>query len=270
MKGLSIKAVQSIERLIKLKFDSLSTKFLGLIPRTDKDKNIVFSVSKQNVISLFLQSLGSKTPNRNEEQILKVLLRIASNYIDALRDRTVARVVQDIDSYVKNQNMKDRGVSGKRIKDIVNENMGKAKSHFNLIVEAEANKAANTGTTLQIAKIAEEKGEKDPTVFFIGAMDNKTCKWCKALFFLEDLKTPRLWKLSELNNGYYQPGDKYPTTLGLHPFCRHRITYLAKGWGFNANGNVTYMSLDYDEFKAQRSKYGLPNVPKKPKKRIKK
>lgn len=258
MKGLSIKAFEAIERMIKNRFDSISMRFLGLIPQKAKSKQIVFSTSKDNMISLFLQALGSKEPNAIEEQTLKTMMRVASGYMDALRDRSTARIMNDIDSHVTTQSLKSKPVSIKQIDKIINKEMGKAGHNLKMIVNAESNKAANTGTALQIAKLAEEKKEDDPTVFFIVTIDDVTGPEEFVLHLLPDQKTPRLWKLSELGAGYHKVGEPNPKLPGLHPNCRCKLTYLAKGWGFSEAGKVKFISLEHDEFKHQREKHGLP------------
>ena len=78
------------------------------------------------------------------------------------------------------------------------------------------------------------------------------------LHLLKDRKTPRLWKLSEVGSDYHKKGDSEPKFAGLHPNCRCKLTYLAKGFGFDAAGEVKYIAPDHDEFKVQRKEYGKP------------
>ena len=219
MKGLSIKATEAIEKLIHTKFDALSLQFLGLIPQKTKEKRIVFSTSRQNLISLFLQGLGDRDPNQIEEQTLKKLMKIASGYLDALKDRTAAKVIADIDAYVTNQNAKRETVSGSEINKIIEDDMKRAKNHFKMIANSESNKAVNTGTALQISKMADEKKEEDPTVFFIVTIDDATGPEEFVLHLLPDKKTPRVWKLSEIGSEYHKKGDPNPKLPGLHPNC---------------------------------------------------
>lgn len=258
MKGLSENAANSVAKLIRNKFDAISLRILGFIPKVSKEKRITFSTTRDNIVSLFLQALGSRNPNRLEEQTLKVLLGISSSYIDALRDRTTARVLNDLDAYVRNQNMKKESPSSSEINNIINDQMGKAKNHLKLIANTESNKAVNTGTALNISKIAKDKKEDDPTVFFIVTIDDVTGPEEFVLHLLPDRKTPRVWKLSEIGSEYHKVGDPNPKLPGLHPNCRCKLTYLAKGWGFDAGGKVKYIGPDHDEFASQREKHGLP------------
>lgn len=258
MKGLPIKAFEAIERMIKNRFDLISMRFLGIIPEKKKTKQIIFSATKDNLISLFLQALGTKKPNSIEEQTLKTMIRVASGYLDALRDRSTAKIMHDIDSHVMTQSLKNKSVSINQIDKIVSKEMGKAGNHIKMIVNAESNKAANTGTALQISKLSEKRGEGDPTVFFIVTVDDVTGPEEFILHLLPDRKTPRLWKLSEIGAEYHKVGDPNPKLAGLHPNCRCKLTYLAPNWGFDSNGKIKFIGLDHDEFKKQREKHGLP------------
>lgn len=267
MKGLSEKGLKSLEKVVQAQFDSFSLKFIGLIPTPSRDKNVVFKTTRNNLVSLFLQALQNRDPNATEERTLKTLLRVANGYLNGLKERTVAKITNDVDSYVRNQNQKNQPVSLKTINDMVEKEMDKAGKHLKIIANAESQKAINTGAALQISKMAQDKGEKDPTVFFVVTQDDKTGFYEYVLHLLPDRKTPRVWKLSEVNSGYYANGDQYPSLSGLHPNCRCKMTYLANGFGFDESGRVKYIDKNHDEFEKQRKEHGLPFVPGKPKKR---
>jgi len=258
MKGLSVRAVEAIAKLIGDRFDSIGMQFLGLVPNLSKEKRITFTTAKNSLTSLFLQALGTRNPNKEEEDTLKVLLRISNGYVDALKERTQARTIQNINAYILDQNSKRETIQAKKIKNIVTNEMDKAGKHFKLIANSESNKVTNLGTALQIAKVGESNGENDPTVFFIVTVDDVTGSEEFVLHLLPDRKTPRLWKLSEIGNEYHKKGEINPKMSGLHPNCRCKITYLAKGFGFDSAGKVTYISEDHDEFEVQRHKHGLP------------
>lgn len=263
MKGLDEKKAKAIEKLISNSFDEIAMSFLGLVPRISKDKRITFSTSKNSLTKLFLKALGSKDPNKKEEDILKTTLRIASMYIDALKSRTQARVLQDINAYITNKSLEDKGVKISEIKKIYEKEMDKAQKHFKLIANSESNKVTNTGTALQISKVGSSNNEKDPTVFFIVTIDDVTGPEEFRLHLLPDRKTPRVWKLSEIGGSYHKKGEPNPKLPGLHPNCRCKITYLANGFGFNENGNVTYKGKDWNELEYQRKKYEMPKNLKK-------
>lgn len=259
MKGLSLKAFEVIERMLKNRFDAITLRFLGIVPKELKSKNIVFSTtSEESMISLFLTALGAKKPNAIEEQTLKTMMRVTNGYMDALRDRTSAKIMHEIDSHVTNQSLQKQPVSVPKIDKIIDGEMGKASHNLKMILSAESNKAINTGTALQIAKIADSKGEEDPTVLFRVIKDDVTGPEEWILHLLPDRKTPRVWKLSEIGAEYHKVGDSNPKLPGLHPNCRCKLTYQPEGWGFDEGGHPKFISLDHDEFKHQREKYGKP------------
>lgn len=267
MKGLTESGLKAIEKLVRQKFDLIALKFIGLIPKASQEKNIVFRTTSNNLITLYLRSLRNRDPKLQEERALKSLLSVANNYLNSYRDLTVARVLNNVNSYVSDQRSKDLPISPKKVSEIVSKDMGKAKNSIKMMANAESQKAINLGNAMQISKLAEERGERDPTVFFVVIDDSRTGFYEYILHLLPDRKTPRVWKLSEIQSGYYTPGDQYPSLSGLHISCRCRLTFLSRGFGFNKDGHVTYIAKGHDEFKVQREKYGLPNVPEKPKKK---
>ena len=264
MRGLSIKAVEAIEKLVGDKFDKIGMQFLGIIPTITKTKRITFSTSKNSLTSLFLQSLGTRNPNTHEEETLKVILRIANGYVDSLKERTQARIVQNINAYMLEASSKRETASIDGAKKIFRDEMDKAGKHFKMIANSESNKTTNVGTALQISKVGESNGESDPTVFFIVTVDDVTGPEEFVLHLLPDRKTPRLWKLSEIGHEYHKKGDSNPKMAGLHPNCRCKLTYMAEGFGFDDDGKVTWKGLEYDAFEEQRKEFGVPrNTPMK-------
>lgn len=258
MIGLSAKILEIIERIVAGQFDQFNVQLLGIIPKLSKDKKIVFTSTRNNLSSLYLQALGSRQPDKTEEEVLKTLLRVSSGYVDALKIRTQTRVIQAANAYAQEQQLKKESVRPSVIKNLINKEMSKATSHLKLIANSETNKAVNTGTAMQIMKVADDNGDTDPTVFFNVVKDDVTGPEEFVLHLLKDRQTPRLWKLSEIGTEYHKVGDPNPKLPGLHPNCRCKLTYLPKGFGFNESGKLTWISLDHDELEAQREKYGKP------------
>lgn len=119
------------------------------------------------------------------------------------------------------------------------------------IVESESTKLRNLGTMMDISRVAADLGDDDPTVFFIMVRDGATCKECVRLHTI-DGGAPRLWKFSELKQGYHKRGEDMPSAFGLHPHCRCTLTYLSKGFGFDKTGRLKYISENHDELSTQR------------------
>lgn len=258
MKGLPLRIIDKIEEIIGAQFDEITLDFLGIIPKLSRNKRIIFTTTRSNLTSLFLQALGHRKPNQDEEDTLKGCLRVASNYIDALKERTQARAVQEANAYAQETFANNKQLAPSKIRKIVVQEMGKAQNHLKLIVNSETNKAVNTGTALQIQTVAEDVGDKDPVVFFHVTKDDRTGPEEWILHLLPDRKTPRLWYLSEIGAGYHKVGDPNPKLPGLHPNCRCKITYLPKSFGFGPEGKIKWVELDHDEIKEQRKTHPLP------------
>lgn len=259
MKTIPEELLEAIHKVLGGFFNTMSQDLLGIVPKLNNQKKIVFTSKPQGLVSLFLKGLNDTKLLQDEKEALNVLLRISSGYVSALKDRTESNILNSLNGYLT-QNKAFKAIE---FQTIVNKEMDKAKKHFELISNAESNKSVNFGTALQINRIAQSKGEEDPSCFFVVTQDDKTGPYEYILHLLPDRVTPRVWKLSEIQSDYYKPGGQYPSLAGLHVNCRCKISYLARGYGFDEKGNVKFISLDHDEFAIQRNKYGLPNVPDK-------
>lgn len=262
MKGLSLKLIDKIEEIIGTQFDKIALDFLGIVPKLSKEKKIIFTTARSSVTSLFLQALGHRKPSQDEEEVLKGLLRIASGYMEALKIRTQTKAVQSANAYAQETFSKNRTPAPSKIRKIILEEVDKAHHHLKLIANSESNKAVNTGTAMQIQRVAEDNGDDNPTVFFVVTHDDVTGPYEYILHTLPDRNTPRVWKLKEVQADYFKNGDQYPSLSGLHPNCRCRLTYLPEGFGFEG-GKIKWKGPKWDEFKHQRGIHGLPEVPQK-------
>lgn len=262
MRGLSLKTIKEIKKIIESKFDLFNLMLLGILPKDKKQidggKKMYFTTSKhKNLIELFIDALDDK-PNKAEEIVLKKILSGAKGYVDSLKEKTIARIIHDLDSYVTEQSQKKEPIDKGVFDSIINQNMKRSGNHFKMIANTESNRAVNYAVSLQIKKIAKDKKIDDPVVFFVVTIDDVTGPEEFVLHLLPDRKTPRVWKLSELSYGYHKKGDPNPSIGGLHVNCRCKLTVLMPGFGFDKDGKVRYVGPDHDEFKVQRNKYGLP------------
>jgi hypothetical protein len=105
-------------------------------------------------------------------------------------------------------------------------------THVEAIVDTEASNARNVSLMDGIVRINAVRGIDDPVVYFVVVRDNVTCPECIKLHLLEDKRTPRVWKLSEVGQGYHKRGDDHPKIGGLHPHCRCTMVTLLPGFGF--------------------------------------
>lgn len=220
MKGLSSASKQRIYEFVDELFDNMSLQLLGEIPSLRNKKSILFSSRPDfTLANLFLKSLGTNNLNPAEEEALKNIVSGAEQYVSSLRSKTKGDLLNKIESYVREKNLKGQAVSTVDIRSHVKETFEKAKSHFNKIAEYETTQARNLGNTFQIAKVAQSQGISDPNVFFIVIKDNSLCPDCVRMHLMPDGITPKVWKLSDVGFGYGKKSDTKPT-LVRHPHCR--------------------------------------------------
>lgn len=253
MIGLSSGGKEGIKRLVQDMFDRIALEFIGDIPGLSHRKSLVMS-GRQNLglAHLFVQSMANKRPNMFEQDALKSLLDSSHGYIESLKNKTQSNLTEAIDGLVKESKARSTLVSEEAIQAVVKEELRKASSHLRTIAEAEATKIRNAGRLMDITRVAASIGDEDPYVFFVIVRDNVTCKECLKLHMMPDGVTPRVWKFSELKQGYHKRGESAPSAFGLHPHCRCTLTYLTKGFGFNKLGKITYKTEGYDAFEQQR------------------
>jgi hypothetical protein len=253
MIGISSSGKEQIAAVVEDMFDNIALQFVGDIPKLKNKKKLVIS-SKRNfgLAQLFVQAMQNKTPNEIEQDVLKSLLESAYGYVESLKNRTKSNVTERIDGVIREAKLNDRKPDEQEIRAILAEELNKARSHMKAIAESEATKLRNLGTMMDISRVASSLGDEDPTVFFVVVKDGVTCKECVRLHLMPDQITPRLWKFSELKQGYHKRGESNPSAFGLHPHCRCTLTYLSAGFGFDMHGKVSSQSEDYSSYKKQR------------------
>lgn len=189
-----------------------------------------------------------------ERETLSQLLDTAGNYLDAERHRAKAKVVTVMEDFAN-----DSGLPGsdpkeleEKLREEVSDLFGELKRNVRRIVDTESQKARNAGQLDGIVRVNASRGIEDPTIFFVVVRDEHLCGECERLHMLENRKTPRVWKLSELSHSYHKRGNDHPSVSGLHPHCRCTLTTLLPGFGFNSGGYVAWKGEDHDEYEKQR------------------
>lgn len=176
------------------------------------------------------------------------LLDIASSYVDALQSRLEAELKNLVVAADTGTRHDVEAPDVDRVKDVLN----KATSDLERIVDTESQRARQLGAVDGISEVAASLGDNEPTVYFVVVRDDRLCGECRRLHLLDDGRTPRVWRLSELTSDYHRRGGNVPSVMGLHPHCRCSQTYLAPGFGFNAAGFVRWVGPDHDEYLHQR------------------
>lgn len=253
MIGISGAGKENIAKIVDDMFDRIALSFLGNIPRFKNKKLMVFSTSPNLGLShLFVQAMQNKVPNALEQEVLKGLLISADGYIESLKNKTRANITEAVDGMARQADLMNDKIDSKMVEKLIENELAKAKVHIKTIIESEATKLRNLGTLMDITRVAASVNDDDPTVFFQVVRDATTCKECVKLHIMPDGVTPRLWKFSELKQGYHKRGEVNPSAFGLHPHCRCTLTYLSKGFGFNDKGEVGYQAEKHDAFSKQR------------------
>lgn len=253
MYGISSTSKEAIARVVEDIFDRLALQLIGEIPRLKGKKVFVINTQpKEGLAHLFIQAMGNRAPNAIERDALKSLLDSSFGFIESLKSKTRSHVTERIDGMAREARLRGQTIPESTIQNVIQEELGKAGSHMKTIAESEATKLRNLGTAMDITRVAAGIGDKDPSVFFIVIHDTVTCKECKRLH-LNDDGTPRVWKFSELKQGYHKRSEDVPSAFGLHPHCRCTLSYLTSGFGFDAKGKVTWKGQGHDEHKRQNS-----------------
>lgn len=253
MIGISSPTKETIGKIVNDVFDNIALQLLGNLPRLRDKKLAIISMEPHfGLANLFIQAMQNKVPNSIEQDFLKGLLVSTDGYIESLKNKTRTNITERIDGIVRENRIKNVKVSESEIKAIIADEMSKAKSHMATIVEQEASKLRNLGTAMSITRMAASVGDEDPTIFFVVVKDATTCKECLRLHLMPDQITPRLWKFSELKQGYHKRGEDSASAFGLHPHCRCTLVYLSRGFGFNELGKTAYESEGYDAYSEQK------------------
>lgn len=207
--------------------------------------------SELSLPGIFVQA-SIEERNRPNKELLESLERVAEGYLDAHQEATKARVVHAVDTFLRDAEQKGvktdvATVLGGQLEKV----FGKLKSDLNRIADTEATIHRNVGTMDGIVKVNASQSIDDPLVIFIVVRDDVTCSECLKLHLLEDGVTPRVWRLSEVANGYHKKGDPVPSIGGLHPHCRCSIVTILPGYGFDGGGKIIYKGASHDEGKKQ-------------------
>ena len=253
MIGLSSRVKDALSGAVEDLFDRIALELIGDIPKLKGKKNLIISSQRNfGLPHLFVQAMGNRSPNPIEQDFLKGLLDSAHGYIESLKSKTKSNIVERIDGISREASLRNEKMKEEDVQAVISEEMAKAKSHMNAIAESESTKLRNLGHMMDISRVAGDLGDSDPTVFFVVFRDQSTCKECIRLHLMPDQTTPRLWKFSQLKQGYHKRGEDSPSAFGLHPHCRCTLTYLSQGFGFSESGKLKYVSENYDAYSKQK------------------
>jgi hypothetical protein len=255
VQGLSTHSKEQIHKVVGDLFDKAALRLLGPIPKLHHKKiTLLGFLEGATLATLFIQAMNNKYLNNTEGDVLKGILGGAFGYIETLKGKTTSAISERIDGLAREARISKESIPEAKLNEIIQEELGKAKSGLETIAMSEATKARNLGALMDITRKTALSGNADPIIGFVGPNDDKTCENCRRLFFMPDGVTPRLWFLSECNGGYFKRGDSKPSILGLHPRCRHTPFNVPPDWGFDKSGHLTFVGLGYNALEEQRKK----------------
>lgn len=247
MKGISSTIQEQIDKVLDRFFNQMARQLLGYLPNQGDKSVMISAVPEDSLIHLFVESIGGRKPVPHEEEVLKNLLLTTSNYVESLKSKTKADVLNSLTSAVTDARLREKEASVTDLGEILKEKMGKAQSHFKLIAETEATKFRNTGRFLNIKKVSPTD---DPVVVFLVMKNGNVCDECLRIHLLEDGITPRAFRMSQITSDYHKKGTNTPSLCGIHPNCKCSCVVVPQGWGYK-NGRISFISKNYDLYKDQ-------------------
>lgn len=203
-------------------------------------------VMRQGAVD-FLERMFDGYSQKAGQQLKTDLMATIESHLMPLFDRREGQAIYEV--------LKDPKIHSKYVGNALRGVVKNWESRWKTIVGTELNRASNWGSMDAIITNNPEKQPDEIIVYKIGPYDGATCQYCKKFWFLEDGKTPRLYKMSELMANGSNIGRKArewkPTIDSTHPNERHILHELKPGYGF-VNGSLQYISKDHSEFTKQR------------------
>jgi hypothetical protein len=245
-------AVKAIERSVEVLFEKIRNHVMG--DKYPTGKRLYIAYKPDLTLKGIFNTAAAEEGVVPSEDVLKTLLKISNSYLDATKEKTTAKVVQSVQSFLQDAGNKGietsvETVLGGKLYEV----MGETTRDLKRIFETESTVIRNTSIMDGIVRSNAAAGIDDPTIFFVTVRDGVRCDECTRLHIQPDGTTPRVWKLSEVGSSYHKKGEEFPKIGGLHPHCRCVLTTLMPGYGFDGGGRVQYKSPGYDEYATQRA-----------------
>jgi hypothetical protein len=247
--SLTKRALRAINATVDGVFKRIKWRVLGPNYSAPIEDGKIKHIKRWSLPGLYHSAAAEEAMEPNEK-MLHNLMTIAEGYLDAEAERTKAKVAHAV--HVALNTDPEKPLEEVLMGEL--EPVWESTTHAVVsIVDTEGTTARNMATLEGVARAGDIIGNEDPYVFFIPVRDNDLCAECKRVHLLPDGKTPRVFKMSEVSAGYHDRGSDRPSVSGLHPHCRCSLTGMARGYGFDGAGMITFVSLDHDEFARQRS-----------------
>lgn len=254
MAGIPNSLLKRIYKVVDSMFDRFLDRFVGR-HREGPAHYGQYADTLGGILTASSMDFGVKPDSNTIETVKDISLA----YVQSERARTKAQIAVAVNAAW--QEAKDnKKIDWKaKARQLTMQVMKDTESRMSLIIDTEVQRARSLGILTATQKISEALKIDDPMVYFViargtsGKPQSDVCSECIRLHLMPDRITPRVYRLAELNGGYHKKGDPNPSILGLHPHCRCTMCPIYKGYGFNAQGQLGFVSLNFSEFKKQRS-----------------
>jgi len=174
---------------------------------------------------------------------IKALTKITGNYIEAQKLKTLNHILMAAEESDSLDNLEE----------LVSTEMEKATSYIKKVVATDLRNVQANAEKEGIEKLGASIGVEDPDVAKLGVVDPKLCNTCKKLWHSDsNIRKPKVYKMSMLKEGYMKDyKNPEPTVNASHPYCRHILTMIPPGYGFNERGNLEFKGFNYSAFEDQ-------------------
>lgn len=251
MSGISPEILNQIRELLDDYFDDITLALLGL-SYDEASGDLIFGNSEVSLASLYMKALNS-TPNEQEEDVLKGILSVTNDYTEALKAKTIADVTSDLNNYANGQSLKKEPIEKEVVEILVEKQMETAENKFKVIASAQSNVTKNMGLISAFTRMSEENGQEETYVFWRPVPpDDRTSQATFDVHLMPDRITPKVWKTSEINMGFFKKGDMRPSIFNTSPNCRCAMSLISLGFGFDAAGKTVYKGKGWNEYENQR------------------
>jgi hypothetical protein len=238
------KAREAVKLVLQALFERAKARLLGRhgnamyfqVVRDFGIENSLEGVARESVA----EAAGVKIEPGAE--IIETQVDEAAAFIDALQARTTAAAFDAI-----------KRKDAEEIRRV----FAQATDHVEMIVDEETNRAKNLGILDMIDQVSTSQGIADPIIYGIGPLDAKTCPHCLSMYHCKSNPlVPRVYRRSQFSPAYFKKKTWDGATIhsNAHPRCRHSLSFLAPGFGFDAKGHVQYMGKDHDELQVQKAR----------------
>lgn len=240
---------KAVDKIVNGLFQKAAARLLG---KYFKGPKIFFEiVNDTNPLNTlagiyhYTQVMSGGPKVKEDKKTVRILSEITNNYLNAERLKTTNRINVAIKAADTVEEMQEA----------VEDEMDRATKYINMLIPNEVRHTQAQAEKSGIQEVSASLGIDDPVVFKVGVLDGKLCKNCTKLWHTNNLQVPKLYKMSELKEGYMKNHKSPNPTLGpTHPNCRHVLTFLPPNFGFGNNGSMEFKGFGYDEYIQQRNK----------------